>query len=74
MREHFRRATIGSLIGTVLGGIQPMFAGGGLNTEPMLTFKYMLVGGSVGFVVSNYLAFRQRLLQRIQQSQRSQAR
>lgn len=68
MKTHFQRMFLGALVGLVLGACLPMFSGRDFNALPALTAEYALVGGSMGFALSNYLAFRRRLLARIQQS------
>lgn len=72
MKTHFFRMALGGLLGLALGAFYPVLAGRGeFNAVPVLTAEYGLVGGSLGFAVSNYLAFRRRLLARIQQSRES---
>lgn len=62
----------GAAAGVLLGASYPVwFAGQPFNAVPVLTLEYGLVGASLGFAISNYLGFRQRLLQRIAESQRS---
>ena len=68
MKTHFLRMALGGGLGLALGACYPMFVGREFNAVPALTAEYGLVGGSLGFALSNYLAFRRRLIARIQQS------
>lgn len=68
---HLSRMAFGGAAGLLLGAVYPMMLGvGGFNAVPVLTAEYALVGGTLGFAVSNYLGFRRRILARVAQSQR----
>jgi hypothetical protein len=72
---HLSRMAVGAAAGLLLGALYPMMLGlGGFNAVPALTAEYGLVGGTLGFAVSNYLGFRQRILRRIAQSEASVSR
>lgn len=74
-----RRATVlirficvGAACGTLVGALQPVLMGmGGFNAVPILTAEYSLVGGGVGFALFNYLRFRRRVLQRVEEATRT---
>lgn len=67
---HLARMAIGAAAGLLLGSVYPMMLGlGGFNAVPVLSAEYALVGGTLGFAISNYLGFRQRILRRIAQSE-----
>lgn len=67
---HLSRMALGAAAGLLLGSVYPVMLGlGGFNAVPALTAEYTLVGGTLGFAVSNYLGFRQRILRRIAQSE-----
>lgn len=72
MRLHFQRMAIGACVGMLIGALYPLqIPGGSFNAVPVLTFEYTLVGAMMGFVVSNYLGFRQRLKRRIEESRQA---
>lgn len=72
MRLHFQRMALGAVVGALIGALYPLqIPGGSFNGVPVLTFEYTLVGATMGFVVSNYLGFRQRLKRRIEESRQA---
>lgn len=72
MRQHASRMAFGAAVGVLLGASYPVFSSGGaFNAVPALTAEYGLVGATLGFTLSNYLAFRQRIQRRIAESQQS---
>jgi hypothetical protein len=70
-RAHLPRMAVGAAGGMLLGALYPLIAGlGSFNAVPILTAEYSVVGATLGFVISNYLGFRQRVLQAARRQQR----
>ena len=56
----------GVAVGAFLGAAQPVIQGvGDFHSVPVLTAEFALVGGCMGWVLHNYLRFRQHLMERI---------
>lgn len=64
---HLSRMCVGAALGIFVGAMQPVMLGlGSFNAVPVLTAEFALVGATMGYALSNYLAFRQRIIKRVQ--------
>lgn len=66
MKRHLLVMLVGALLGGLGGYWYPTFLGySEAAVARIFALEYALAGATLGFAISNYLAFRQRVLKRI---------